>query len=59
MSEDNRAILLAIREQAKAHADNSVSAVELANNRNQMIIWSAAANEAASILAAIDIALAE
>ena len=59
MTEENRALLLAIREQAAAHAENSVSSVELANNRNQHIMWSATAMEAASILAAIDIALSE
>jgi hypothetical protein len=57
MSDETRALLLTIREQAHAHAVNSAEAVQLANNRNQDIIWSATALEAASILAAIDIAL--
>lgn len=58
MSPNNRALLEAIREQAYAHAVQSEDVIQVANNRTQEIALTASAMSAASILAAIDIALA-
>jgi hypothetical protein len=57
MSDETRTVLIAIRDQARLHAENSARAVEVSNNREQHILWSATAMEAASLVAALDIAL--
>ena len=58
MTPEAKILLLAIRDQAALHAEHSEQAIDISNNRGQHILLSATAMEAASIVAALDIALA-